>query len=113
MAGGRQRRWTLQPELTCRNTWCRTTRGTRWCVYEAEQNILLTLVYLDCCLNPVLYAFIGVKFRNHFCQIMEDLWCLRKRYFASARSSQQTSELYAPAHQSDESNHESSSSFKI
>ncbi|XP_036449844.1 C-C chemokine receptor type 6-like [Colossoma macropomum] len=91
--------------------------GERSC--EAEQNILLALsatrcvAYLHCCLNPILYAFIGVKFRNHFCKIMEDLWCLGKRYFSSARSSQQTSELYIPAHQSDESNHESSSSFMI
>ncbi|KAI4872456.1 hypothetical protein NFI96_004047 [Prochilodus magdalenae] len=69
--------------------------GERDC--EAEQNILLVLsvsrsvAYLHCCLNPILYAFIGVKFRNHFCKIMEDLWCLGKRYFSSARSSQQTS----------------------
>uniref|UniRef100_A0AAR2KYP9 G-protein coupled receptors family 1 profile domain-containing protein n=1 Tax=Pygocentrus nattereri TaxID=42514 RepID=A0AAR2KYP9_PYGNA len=74
------------------------------------KNILLALAYLHCCINPILYAFIGEKFRNHFCQITEDLWCLRKRYFSSVRSSQQTSE---PIHLSDESNHESSSSFTI
>lgn len=73
---------------------------------EAEQNIHLVLsvtrsvAYLHCCLNPILYAFIGVKFRNHFCQIIEDLWCLGKRYFTSRPSSQQTSELYIAAHKS-------------
>ncbi|XP_017546206.1 C-C chemokine receptor type 6 [Pygocentrus nattereri] len=91
--------------------------GERSC--EAEQNILLALsitrsvAYLHCCLNPILYAFIGVKFRNHFCQIMEDLWCLGKRYFSSARSSQQTSELYIAVHKSSEVNHENPSSFTM
>ncbi|KAK1792927.1 hypothetical protein P4O66_001650 [Electrophorus voltai] len=71
---------------------------------ESEQQVLLALsvtknlAYLHCCLNPILYAFIGVKFRNHFCKIMADIWCLRKRNFISGRSSQQTSELYFPAH---------------
>uniref|UniRef100_A0A4W6FWQ3 Chemokine (C-C motif) receptor 6a n=1 Tax=Lates calcarifer TaxID=8187 RepID=A0A4W6FWQ3_LATCA len=41
-----------------------------------------TIAYLHCCLNPVLYAFIGVKFRNHFRRIMQDLWCLGKRCIA-------------------------------
>ncbi|XP_072546300.1 C-C chemokine receptor type 6 [Salminus brasiliensis] len=92
--------------------------GERPC--SEEQKILLTLsitkiiAYLHCCLNPILYAFIGVKFRNHFCKIMEDLWCLGKRYFSSARSSQQTSELYIPVHKSSiEANHENPSSFTM
>ncbi|XP_076835136.1 C-C chemokine receptor type 6 [Brachyhypopomus gauderio] len=73
---------------------------------EIEQQVLLALsvtrnlAYLHCCLNPILYAFIGVKFRNHFCKVLEDLWCFGKRYFSSRRSSQQTSELYLPAHKS-------------
>ncbi|KAJ8356167.1 hypothetical protein SKAU_G00189610 [Synaphobranchus kaupii] len=37
-----------------------------------------TLAYLHSCLNPVLYAFVGVKFRNHFRKILEDLWCVGK-----------------------------------
>ncbi|KAI4898440.1 hypothetical protein NFI96_000496 [Prochilodus magdalenae] len=91
--------------------------GERDC--EAEQNILLVLsvtrsvAYLHCCLNPILYAFIGVKFRNHFYKIMEDLWCLGKKYFSSARSSQQTSELYIPVHKTGEANHENPSSFSM
>ncbi|XP_052001951.1 C-C chemokine receptor type 6 [Xyrauchen texanus] len=70
---------------------------------KKEQDTLLTLsisrclAYLHCCLNPILYAFIGVKFRSHFCQILQDLRCLGKRYIYSGRSSQQTSELYIPA----------------
>ncbi|XP_016431994.1 C-C chemokine receptor type 6-like [Sinocyclocheilus rhinocerous] len=66
---------------------------------KEEQVTLMTLsisrsvAYLHCCLNPILYAFIGVKFRSHFCQFFRDLRCLGKRYI-SGRSSQQTSELY-------------------
>uniref|UniRef100_A0A671NBJ3 C-C chemokine receptor type 6-like n=1 Tax=Sinocyclocheilus anshuiensis TaxID=1608454 RepID=A0A671NBJ3_9TELE len=69
---------------------------------KEEQVTLMTLsisrsvAYLHCCLNPILYAFIGVKFRSHFCQFFQDLRCLGKRYI-SGRSSQQTSELYISA----------------
>lgn len=87
---------------------------------NVEQNIHLALsvsrsvAYLHCCLNPILYAFIGVKFRNHFCQIIEDLWCLGKRYFSSRPSSQQTSELYISAQKSIYvPNHDNASSFTM
>lgn len=66
---------------------------------EAEQfklqvlAISRSIAYLHCCLNPILYAFIGVKFRNHFRQIMLDLWCLSKKYIYSARSSRATTEI--------------------
>lgn len=67
---------------------------------RGEQLTLVTLsisrsvAYLHCCLNPILYAFIGVRFRSHFLQILQDLRCLGKKYIYSGRSSQQTSELY-------------------
>ncbi|XP_017330792.1 C-C chemokine receptor type 6 [Ictalurus punctatus] len=87
---------------------------------NAEQNIHLVLsvtrsvAYLHCCLNPILYAFIGVNFRNHFLQIIEDLWCLGKKYFSSRPSSHQTSELYISAHKSITAPHnENPSSFTM
>ncbi|XP_067310831.1 C-C chemokine receptor type 6 [Pseudorasbora parva] len=70
---------------------------------KEEQLTLMTLsisrsiAYLHCCLNPILYAFIGVKFRSHFFQILQDLRCLGKKYIYPGRSSQQTSELYTSA----------------
>uniref|UniRef100_A0A667WW59 C-C motif chemokine receptor 6 n=1 Tax=Myripristis murdjan TaxID=586833 RepID=A0A667WW59_9TELE len=51
-----------------------------------------SIAYLHCCLNPILYAFIGVRFRSHFRQILQDLWCLGKKYI-SGRSSRGTSDL--------------------
>ncbi|XP_029430051.1 C-X-C chemokine receptor type 5 [Rhinatrema bivittatum] len=32
--------------------------------------------FLHCCLNPILYAFIGVKFRNDLIRILQKLGCL-------------------------------------
>lgn len=87
---------------------------------EEEQLTLMTLsisrsvAYLHCCLNPILYAFIGVKFRSHFCQILQDLRCLGKRYIYSGRSSQQTSELYVSANKTVVGhNHDNPSSFSM
>lgn len=64
-----------------------------------------TLAFLHCCMNPVLYAFIGVKFRNHFLKIMKGLCCVRykkhgtipihgSRGSSDAGLSRQTSEIY-------------------
>ncbi|XP_034713376.1 C-C chemokine receptor type 6 [Etheostoma cragini] len=52
-----------------------------------------SLAYLHCCLNPIIYAFIGVKFRSHFKQIILDLWCFSKKYIYNAHSSRGTSDV--------------------
>ncbi|XP_031167323.1 C-C chemokine receptor type 6-like [Sander lucioperca] len=51
-------------------------------ILQAAKVVTQTVAYLHCCLNPVLYAFVGVKFRNHFRRIFQDLWCLGKSYSA-------------------------------
>ncbi|XP_015237964.1 PREDICTED: C-C chemokine receptor type 6-like [Cyprinodon variegatus] len=58
------------------------------------KSVLETFAYLHCCLNPVLYAFIGVKFRNHFRRIFRDLWCVGKRYITPRRFSTVNSNTY-------------------
>ncbi|KAF7651454.1 hypothetical protein LDENG_00110830 [Lucifuga dentata] len=67
----------------------------RECEAEKLKHLVLaisrTVAYLHCCLNPILYAFIGVKFRSHFRQIIVDLWCFGKKYIYSSRSSRGTS----------------------
>uniref|UniRef100_A0A3Q1GJF4 Chemokine (C-C motif) receptor 6a n=1 Tax=Acanthochromis polyacanthus TaxID=80966 RepID=A0A3Q1GJF4_9TELE len=55
--------------------------------------VMQSIAYLHCCLNPVLYAFVGVKFRNHFRRIFQDLCCRGKKYIAPRRSSRVTSEF--------------------
>ncbi|XP_072540441.1 C-C chemokine receptor type 6a [Salminus brasiliensis] len=59
-----------------------------------------SLAYLHCCLNPLLYAFVGVNFRNHFRKIVEDAWCLGKRYIGARRSSRATSDGYLSSRRS-------------
>lgn len=71
-----------------------------------------SVAYLHCCLNPILYAFIGVKFRNHFQKILVDLWCQGKKYIYTSRSSKQTSEYYVST-PCKEPNNEHLSSFTI
>ncbi|XP_075301490.1 C-C chemokine receptor type 6 [Opisthocomus hoazin] len=59
------------------------------------------IAFLHCCVNPVLYAFIGVKFRSYFVKIMKDLWCVRYKKYNKRSSrtnsdnchSRQTSEI--------------------
>lgn len=63
-------------------------------IIHTTMRITESIAYLHCCLNPVLYAFVGVKFRNHFRKILEDLWCLGKRYIQPRRFSRVTSEMY-------------------
>ncbi|XP_054050807.1 C-C chemokine receptor type 6 [Rissa tridactyla] len=51
------------------------------------------IAFLHCCVNPVLYAFIGVKFRSYFVKIMKDLWCMRYKKYKK-RSSRINSDVY-------------------
>ncbi|XP_016521515.1 C-C chemokine receptor type 6-like [Poecilia formosa] len=46
---------------------------------RTAMSVLQTIAYLHCCLNPLLYAFIRVKFRNHFRRIFQDLCCVGKK----------------------------------
>ncbi|XP_078261990.1 C-C chemokine receptor type 6a [Rhinoraja longicauda] len=59
------------------------------------RRVTQSIAFFHCCLNPVLYAFIGVKFRFYFLKILQDIWCLSKRYITfrhvSARPSSETS----------------------
>lgn len=88
------------------------------CSYRENMQLLLilteSLAYLHCCLNPLLYAFIGVKFRNHFRRVVEDLWCLGKSYIGARRTSRATSEAYLSSRKSvDSSGNENGTSFTM
>lgn len=61
---------------------------------QTTLTLMQTIAYLHCCLNPVLYAFVGVKFRNHFRRIFGDLWCVSKKYMTPRRFSRVTSDSY-------------------
>ncbi|NP_001092213.1 C-C chemokine receptor type 7 precursor [Danio rerio] len=40
-------------------------------------DVTMAVAFLRCCVNPFLYAFIGVKFRNDLLKLLKDLGCLR------------------------------------
>uniref|UniRef100_A0A3Q3K3Z9 G-protein coupled receptors family 1 profile domain-containing protein n=1 Tax=Monopterus albus TaxID=43700 RepID=A0A3Q3K3Z9_MONAL len=80
---------------------------------QTAKTVTQTIAYLHCCLNPVLYAFVGVKFRNHFRRIFQDLWCLGKRYIAPRRFSRVTSEIYVSSRRSVDGSNENGSSFTM
>ncbi|XP_026227392.1 C-X-C chemokine receptor type 3.1 [Anabas testudineus] len=60
---------------------------------EKAKIVTSTLGYLHCCLNPILYAFVGVKFRRQLLNILRSMGCKLKTSakFQSAVSSRRTS----------------------
>ncbi|XP_023688970.2 C-X-C chemokine receptor type 3-like isoform X1 [Paramormyrops kingsleyae] len=52
-----------------------------------------TLGYMHCCLNPILYAFVGIKFRNQLLEMLKALGCrLHGQYRMPSRKSSVWSE---------------------
>uniref|UniRef100_A0A8C0I9W5 C-C motif chemokine receptor 7 n=1 Tax=Bubo bubo TaxID=30461 RepID=A0A8C0I9W5_BUBBB len=43
---------------------------------DVADDVTYTLACFRCCLNPFLYAFIGVKFRNDLFKLLKELGCL-------------------------------------
>lgn len=82
-------------------------------VLHVTKTVTQTLAYLHCCLNPVLYAFVGVKFRNHFRRIIRDLWCLGAAYRTPRRFSRVTSEIYVSTRRSQDGSSDNGSSFTM
>ncbi|XP_066478993.1 C-C chemokine receptor type 6 [Tiliqua scincoides] len=66
---------------------CQSEKETTYAKYTTE-----TLAFLHCCMNPVLYAFIGVKFRNYFVKLMEDLCCMGHRKRGTMPTSRRSSD---------------------
>lgn len=63
--------------------------------------ILVTeaIAYLRACLNPVLYAFVGLKFRKHFWKLVKDIGCLPYLGVSSQwKSSEDTSKTCSASH---------------
>lgn len=50
--------------------------------YEYALIITEAIAYFHSCLNPVLYFFIGVKFRKNLKKILKNIWCARHRLMA-------------------------------
>ncbi|XP_057262016.1 C-C chemokine receptor type 7 [Pezoporus wallicus] len=46
---------------------------------DVADDVTYTLACFRCCLNPFLYAFIGVKFRNDLFKLLKELGCLSQQ----------------------------------
>ncbi|XP_045862849.1 C-C chemokine receptor type 6 [Meles meles] len=90
----------------------RSCHGQKLLAYAT--NITEVLAFLHCCLNPVLYAFIGQKFRSYFLKIVKDLWCVRRRQKAPGFScSRLYSETFVSRQNSETVDNENASSFTM
>ncbi|XP_017296966.1 C-C chemokine receptor type 6 isoform X2 [Kryptolebias marmoratus] len=46
--------------------------------WQTALTVTQSVAYMHCCLNPVVYGFIGVRFRTNLKKIFQDLRCLGK-----------------------------------
>ncbi|RMB91918.1 hypothetical protein DUI87_31446 [Hirundo rustica rustica] len=62
------------------NTLTKLETFTKNCLLEDQLDTAIMVTeaigFTHCCLNPILYAFIGVKFRNDFFRILQELGCI-------------------------------------
>ncbi|KAM4623022.1 C-C chemokine receptor type 7 [Discoglossus pictus] len=49
---------------------------------DIADEVTLSLACFRCCLNPFLYAIIGIKFRNDLCKLFKELGCLSQERFS-------------------------------
>nr|XP_056701690.1 C-X-C chemokine receptor type 3-like [Euleptes europaea] len=47
---------------------------------EIAETITTSLGFSHCCLNPLLYAFVGIKFRNRFIELLEQVGCVSRKF---------------------------------
>lgn len=83
--------------------------GTKDCSYDNSLlyaiDITQCVAFWRCCLNPFVYAFIGVKFRNDLLRLLKDLGCMSQgRFFkytcgrrrSSAATDTETTTTFSP-----------------
>ncbi|XP_071777198.1 C-C chemokine receptor type 7 [Centroberyx gerrardi] len=83
--------------------------GSTDCNYDNSllyaTDVTQCLAFLRCCLNPFVYAFIGVKFRHDLLKLLKDLGCMsQERFFrytcgrrrSSAATDTETTTTFSP-----------------
>ncbi|KAL1006004.1 hypothetical protein UPYG_G00066690 [Umbra pygmaea] len=67
------------------NTLVTADGGSKDCAKDNNllyaSDITQCLAFLRCCLNPFVYAFIGVKFRRDLLKLLKDLGCMSQERF--------------------------------
>lgn len=80
---------------------------------QVAKTVAQVAAHLHCCLNPLLYAFVGAKFRSHFKRIVCDLCCLGRKSWVSRRNSRVTSEAFLSSRRSMDGSSSHGSSFTM
>lgn len=80
---------------------------------QVAKTLTQAAAHLHCCLNPLLYAFVGAKFRSHFKRIVCDLCCLGRKSWVSRRNSRVTSEAFLSSRRSMDASSSQGSSFTM
>ncbi|XP_069093822.1 C-C chemokine receptor type 10 [Pleurodeles waltl] len=69
------------------------------CTESKQRDIAIivtsSLAFTRCCLNPVLYAFVGVKFRKEVLQMMKNVSCKGRFGSLKQQESQRSSKRYS------------------
>lgn len=79
-------------------------RSTHWEYYARTSfhyaiTITEAIAYLRACLNPVLYGFVGLKFRKNFWKLAKDIGCLpHLKVSGQWKSSEDTSKTCSASH---------------
>ncbi|XP_053124021.1 C-X-C chemokine receptor type 3 isoform X2 [Hemicordylus capensis] len=47
---------------------------------DIAETITTSLGFFHCCLNPLLYAFVGIKFRNRFLRLLKEVGCVSDQF---------------------------------
>ncbi|XP_070683812.1 C-C chemokine receptor type 7 [Pempheris klunzingeri] len=67
------------------NTVITAQGGAKSCSYDNRllyaTDVTQCMAFLRCCLNPFVYAFIGVKFRHDLLKLLKDLGCMSQERF--------------------------------
>ncbi|KAJ7305356.1 hypothetical protein JRQ81_011286 [Phrynocephalus forsythii] len=86
--------WTPYHVVIFWDTLTRLEAGNRLCAQEYGMTtaIIITemVAFSYCCLNPVLYAFVGIRFRHDACRILHDLGCLSQSALQEMLGSRRT-----------------------
>ncbi|XP_029951028.1 C-C chemokine receptor type 7 [Salarias fasciatus] len=95
--------------LLCWTTVVTAQGGTDICSYDNSlvyaTDVTQSVAFLRCCLNPFVYAFIGVKFRYDLLKLLKDLGCMsQERFFkytcgrrrSSAGNETETTTTFSP-----------------
>ncbi|XP_077101453.1 C-C chemokine receptor type 10 [Siphateles boraxobius] len=54
----------------------KTTDCNKWTSIRLQENVTRSLACVRCCLNPLLYALVGVRFRNDIIRLLTDARCV-------------------------------------